>query len=628
MNGSLVSSIAIAACALFPQPSSATDAHFQHVWSMQQGGSGNDYSYGIGLDADENVIVAGNFMGSAIIGGSTLVSAGGSDIFVAKYDRDGVPLWGVRFGGTHLDGASAVAVDMAGNIYVSGYFGGSVDFGGGVLTSDGVDDAFVASFTPAGAHRWSRRYGGPSSDRANELAITRSGHVAIVGTYYGNVDFGGGVISSMDFDAFILVLDSDGTYAWSAGYGTSVWELGNSVASDADGNVYMVVESAHVTVLYEDTQRTHVVKYDATGSLAWARVLPLNDNSPSDAAVDSQGNLIVAGLLLTCGDGTCYNSFVTKMSPEGDSIWTRRLPDVIPSYEWVGLADVVVDDADRIILTGLVHGAADIGGGPLGDTGDAFLARFDADGNHDVSAGFAATDAYPAEMRLTESGDLVLTGFFTGTLDFGGGVLSTLPFSPDGFVARFDVDVALSVAIRSFFAQANARGIELRGEFRSDLGVNAVNVYRAEGSGPFDRIESIFGATGNSFTYLDHSVQPGHSYRYMIGVVDEDGEFLSTVAQATAQLLYAELLQNVPNPFNPATTISFVLPERTRTSIVVYDANGRVVRTLVDEVRDVGRHHVTWDGRNDDGAVVASGVYFYRLSTGAFADTKKMLLVK
>ncbi len=434
---------------------------------MRQGGSGNDYCYGLAVDSDENVVVAGNFMGSAIIGGSTLVSAGGSDIFVAKYDRDGVPIWGVRFGGTHLDGASAVAVDMARQHLRLGLLRWFCRLRRRRPNQRRRRRRFCRQFHACGrasmeppiwgcrprTGRTSWRLPVPATSRLSGLMMEPSILAAAL-------------FHRWSWDAFILVLDSDGTYAWSAGYGTSVWELGNYVASRCRWQrLYGGRERAR-NVLYEDTQRTHVVKYDATGSLAWARVLPLNDNSPSDAAVDSQGNLIVAGLLLTCGDGTCYNSFVTKMSPEGDSIWTRRLPDVIPSYEWVGLADVVVDDADRIILTGLVHGAADIGGGPLGDTGDAFLARFDADGNHDVSAGFAATDAYPAEMRLTESGDLVLTGFFTGTLDFGGGVLSTLAFwRARWFRSSFRCGCRALGRYPSFFAQANDMGSSCRGNF-------------------------------------------------------------------------------------------------------------------------------------------------------------------
>jgi flagellar hook assembly protein FlgD len=88
------------------------------------------------------------------------------------------------------------------------------------------------------------------------------------------------------------------------------------------------------------------------------------------------------------------------------------------------------------------------------------------------------------------------------------------------------------------------------------------------------------------------------------------------------------LHQNHPNPFNPSTTIRFTLAAREHTSIVVYDAKGRRVRTLVDAAQDAGEHEVEWDGRDANGVVVSSGVYFCRLSAGIQSETRKMVLLK
>jgi hypothetical protein len=88
------------------------------------------------------------------------------------------------------------------------------------------------------------------------------------------------------------------------------------------------------------------------------------------------------------------------------------------------------------------------------------------------------------------------------------------------------------------------------------------------------------------------------------------------------------LHQNNPNPFNPNTAISFSLRERGRVSLAVYDVAGRLVRVLIDGVREAGPHDVTWDGRNRDGSAVTSGVYFYHLEAGEFVETKKMVLLR
>jgi hypothetical protein len=88
------------------------------------------------------------------------------------------------------------------------------------------------------------------------------------------------------------------------------------------------------------------------------------------------------------------------------------------------------------------------------------------------------------------------------------------------------------------------------------------------------------------------------------------------------------LAQNVPNPFNPTTTIRFSLATGGPATVSIYDANGRLVRTLVDETRAAGDHAVPWDGRDARGKSVASGVYFYRLVAGSVIESKKMVLLK
>ena len=90
----------------------------------------------------------------------------------------------------------------------------------------------------------------------------------------------------------------------------------------------------------------------------------------------------------------------------------------------------------------------------------------------------------------------------------------------------------------------------------------------------------------------------------------------------------ASLSQNYPNPFNPTTTIAFSVKTRGHVALNIYDAAGRLVRTLANEERGAGAHQVTWDGRDGNGTRVASGVYFYRLVSPGFSQTKKMVLLK
>ncbi len=88
------------------------------------------------------------------------------------------------------------------------------------------------------------------------------------------------------------------------------------------------------------------------------------------------------------------------------------------------------------------------------------------------------------------------------------------------------------------------------------------------------------------------------------------------------------LSQNYPNPFNPVTNIEFSLPRAAKVRLDIYNIVGQKVRTLVDEEMEPGRYVADWDGKDEKGNSVSSGVYFYRMDAGDFSDIKKMLLVK
>jgi hypothetical protein len=90
-----------------------------------------------------------------------------------------------------------------------------------------------------------------------------------------------------------------------------------------------------------------------------------------------------------------------------------------------------------------------------------------------------------------------------------------------------------------------------------------------------------------------------------------------------------KLSQNYPNPFNPVTSIRFVVGNGpTHTTLKIYNLCGRLVRTLVDEEKAPGTYSVTWDGKNNSGRDVASGIYFYQLRSGGLTDAKRLVLIK
>jgi hypothetical protein len=112
----------------------------------------------------------------------------------------------------------------------------------------------------------------------------------------------------------------------------------------------------------------------------------------------------------------------------------------------------------------------------------------------------------------------------------------------------------------------------------------------------------------------------------------EGGEFIKSTEKilTTVNLIpdRFNLSQNFPNPFNPSTTISFDLPEDVSVRIDIFDVSGRRIRTLLNEPKVAGSFQVVWNGNDDNGNLVASGLYVYRIHTGNFVQSKKMLFMK
>ena len=89
-----------------------------------------------------------------------------------------------------------------------------------------------------------------------------------------------------------------------------------------------------------------------------------------------------------------------------------------------------------------------------------------------------------------------------------------------------------------------------------------------------------------------------------------------------------KLYNNIPNPFNPETTIKYELPKTSHVSLKIYNILGQEVKTLINDKKSAGIHQIKWDGTNNNGIKVNSGIYLYRLQTGDFVKTKKMILLK
>ncbi|MDH4035875.1 MAG: C25 family cysteine peptidase [Candidatus Krumholzibacteria bacterium] len=184
----------------------------------------------------------------------------------------------------------------------------------------------------------------------------------------------------------------------------------------------------------------------------------------------------------------------------------------------------------------------------------------------------------------------------------------------------------------SFRYAALGGGMELVWTVPLSASGGLFNVSRAElkdgEPGPYRRVASAVGLSmDGEVRVVDRGVEMGSRYVYRL---EGEGGVVNETLAVLVPVTIAKLGQNYPNPFNPVTTIEYWVPggSRNRVSLVIYDVRGARVRTLVDREKAAGRYAAQWDGRNDAGAPVSSGVYFYRMVAGGFENTRRMVLLK
>ena len=190
-------------------------------------------------------------------------------------------------------------------------------------------------------------------------------------------------------------------------------------------------------------------------------------------------------------------------------------------------------------------------------------------------------------------------------------------------------EVPLPICLASFSAEVKNGAVELSWETASETNNARFLLYRND-----EVIESIEGAgttsEPHSYEYIDHTVVPGVSYTYVLADVDYANDEVKH-SDLTLTLIVSEndipqeftLENNYPNPFNPSTAISYHLKENCDLELSIYDMDGKIVETLVNDNISAGNHTVNWDASG-----LSSGVYLYRLKTDNFIETKKMVLMK
>ncbi|HEY4798691.1 MAG TPA: SBBP repeat-containing protein, partial [Bacteroidia bacterium] len=252
------------------------------IWVRNGGGRGQDASFGIATDANGNSYICGYFTGTAVFGNFKVTSAGYSDIFVSKYDAGGNLIWIKTCGGAYQDEAYAIATDIAGNCYVTGYFTGNVNFGGTNLTSAGFfdTDVFFLKFNPSGNLTMAKRAGGNGNDIGYGIDVDKKGNIFIAGIFHGE-NFLENTIrqKSNESNGFLAKFEGSGKLSWSKTIsGNSSSEL-RKIHTDAAGNSFVTgiikgnVQLGSLSLTSAGGKDGILAKYDSDGNLAWANLI-------------------------------------------------------------------------------------------------------------------------------------------------------------------------------------------------------------------------------------------------------------------------------------------------------------------------------------------------------------------
>lgn len=361
--------------------------------------------------------------------------------------------WAISMGGGGQDVGRSMAIDTAGNIYVTGYFGETVDFdpGAGVdsFTSWGFNDAFIQKLNPEGELLWVKSMSGPDWDRGVSITLDESGNVYATGYFGDTVDFDPNADSSYlsavgDWDIFVQKLDENGNFLWAKSMGGLGRETSQSIEVDAQGNVYTTGQFEETvdfdpnedTLSYTATEQDiFIQKLDSDGNLIWAKTMGgPDDDLAFSIAVDEQRNVYTTGWfeetvdfdpnagvsnLTAVGNRDIY---IQKLDADGNLLWAKSIGG--SSANEFGRS-IAVDASGNVYTAGLFEGTVDFdpnaGVTNLVSEGssDIFFLKLDASGNLIWAKRIGGSGIDVANfLSLDASGNVYLTGQFQGMVDF------------------------------------------------------------------------------------------------------------------------------------------------------------------------------------------------------------------
>lgn len=330
--------------------------------------------------------------------------------------------WTAQIRSSAGDYGHSVSVDTSGSSYVSGETYGDLD-GANI----GLVDAYLSKFDSDGDVLWTTQIGTSSNDASYSVAVDTSGNTYISGTTTGDLD-GSNFGSS---DAFLSKLDSSGDVVWTKQIGTDVFDDSRSVAVDTSGNTYISGSSyGGLDGANLGSSDAYLRKFDSDGNVVWTKQIGTDvfDDSQS-VAVDASGNVYISGSTTGALGGSNtgdYDAYLCKFNSDGGVVWTKQ----VGTDSWDRSYSVVVDTSGNAYIGGSTEGALD---GPNAGLADAFLSKFDSDGNvaWTTQIGTGSWDRSDS-VAVDASGNVYISGYTQG--DLGGANAG----GEDAFLSKLD----------------------------------------------------------------------------------------------------------------------------------------------------------------------------------------------
>ncbi len=389
--------------------------------------------------------------------------------------------WIKQIGGTSEKYSAAIAVDGSGNICVTGWFWGTVDFDPGPdtlnLTSNGGSDIFICKLNPQGNLIWVKQIGGSEvaqnddfTDYGYSIVTDSLENIYISGGFWGKVDFDPGpdsvsLTSEGNSGNFICKFDALGNFLWARDYGENVSDYGAApvtAAVDMENNVYLTGVSLHLVDSINDLNYENnifAVKFDSSGNIIWENVWVnyFMDISAS-IFVDNAANVYITGSYYTRidfdpGQGTFYlsdmdeedtmpDAFILKLDSLGNFVWAKQIGGEGLQFGF----SCNIDRNGNIYVLGLFLGDTDFDPGPdvynftKNGTGVSVV-KFTEHGNLAwVKQIEGNGDIWPGSMVLDVQANIYITGFFGGSVDFdpNENIVNYDSFISDIFVTKWD----------------------------------------------------------------------------------------------------------------------------------------------------------------------------------------------